>query len=110
MTRSRPEDLETTFAAADVEGIEERLEDFIRPYLKLLARREQREHAALYIGGRLRQLPRRTVEPIATEHGRKRRPLQHFVGAGAHRRGSRRARRTPEVALDGPMAELGQFN
>jgi len=82
MARSDPENLETTLAAADIEGIEERLESFLKPYLKLLARREQREHAALYIGGRLRQLPRRTVEPIAIEHGKERRPLQHFVGAG----------------------------
>jgi SRSO17 transposase len=77
-----PSDRETSFAVEDVEGIEQRLGLFLKPYLKLLARKEQRGHAAVYIGGRLRQLPRRTVEPIAIEHGSKRRPLQHFIGAG----------------------------
>ena len=69
-------------AVDDVDGIEERLETFLKPYLGLLARREQQEHAADYVNGRLRNLPRRTTEPIATERGKKRRPLQHFVGAG----------------------------
>jgi SRSO17 transposase len=79
MGRSRHE---TEVPVDDLAGMQERLDGFLTPYLKLFARAEQREHAAIYINGRLRQLPRRTLEPIATEHGKKRRPLQHFVGAG----------------------------
>jgi SRSO17 transposase len=75
-------DAETEVAVDDVLGIEKQLESFLEPYLDLFPRREQQEHAALYVTGRLRELPRRTTEPIATERGRKRRPLQHFVGAG----------------------------
>lgn len=73
---------ETELAVEEVEGIEERLATFLKPYMKLLMRREQCEHAEVYVSGRLRQLPRRTTEPIASERGKKRRPLQHFVGAG----------------------------
>ena len=73
---------ETELAVDEVEGIEARLAAFLKPYQKLLTRTEQRAHAEVYVEGRLRQLPRRTTEPIASERGRKRRPLQHFVGAG----------------------------
>ena len=75
-------DSEAEVAVDDVLGIEKELESFLEPYLDLFPRREQREHAALYVTGRLQELPRRTTEPIATERGKKRRPLQHFVGAG----------------------------
>jgi SRSO17 transposase len=79
MTRSRPE---TELAVEEVEGIEERLAAFLKPYMRLLVRKEQRTHAEVYVKGRYQQLPRRTMEPIAVERGKKRRPLQHFVGAG----------------------------
>jgi SRSO17 transposase len=93
-------DSETDFAADDVEGIEGRLETFLKPYLRLLTRREQQEHAAIYVNGRLRQLPRRTTEPIATERGRKRRPLQHFVGAGKWNDGAIRSKMSRRVAAE----------
>ena len=73
---------ETDVAVDVVAGIEDRLEEFLKPFLKLFTRREQREHASVYVNGRLRELPRRTMEPIAIDRGLKRRPLQHFVGAG----------------------------
>jgi SRSO17 transposase len=79
MARSRSE---TELAVEEVDGIEDRLARFLKPYMKLLTRVEQCEHAEVYVTGRLQQMPRRTTEPIATEHGKKRRPLQHFVGAG----------------------------
>ena len=69
-------------AAGDLAGIQERLDDFLVPFQKLFPRAEHREHASIYVNGRLRNLPRRTTEPIAIERGKKRRPLQHFVGAG----------------------------
>lgn len=73
---------ETELDVDEVLGLEGRLQLFLKPYLKLLGRSEQHEHAAMYVSGRMRQLPRRTSEPIATDAGKKRRPLQHFVGAG----------------------------
>lgn len=79
MARSRPE---TEFAVEEVLGIEDRLAAFLKPYTKLLTRKEQHAHAEVYVKGRYQHLPRRTLEPIAVERGKKRRPLQHFVGAG----------------------------
>lgn len=69
-------------AADALAGIQERLDEFLIPFQRLFPRAEQRMHASVYVNGRLRNLPRRTTEPIAVEHGKKRRPLQHFVGAG----------------------------
>jgi SRSO17 transposase len=60
----------------------ERLTDFLGPYFPLFGRRENHEHARMYVEGRLRRVERRTLEPIANEHGVHRRPLQYFVGAG----------------------------
>jgi len=58
------------------------LDDFIEPYLPLFGRRENHGHARMYVEGRLQRLERRTLEPIANEHGVHRRRLQYFVGAG----------------------------
>jgi len=97
MARSRSE---TELAVEEVEGIEDRLAAFLEPYMKLLTRREQREHAEVYVGGRLRELPRRTTEPIASERGRKRRPLQHFIGAGKWNDGAIRRKICRDVARE----------
>lgn len=97
MARSRSE---TEFAVEEVEGIEDRLAVFLKPYMKLLTRIEQCEHAEVYVNGRLRQLPRRTTEPIASERGKKRRPLQHFVGAGKWDDGAIRRKMCRAVATE----------
>jgi SRSO17 transposase len=73
---------ERELAVEDVADIQKRLEEFLRPFQEMFVREEQRMHALMYIEGRARQLTRRTIEPIAVERGVKRRPLQHFVGAG----------------------------
>lgn len=59
-----------------------RLHSFAARYLPRFWRREQREHAVTYLEGLLSDLPRKSVEPIAVDHGLYRRPLQLFVGAG----------------------------
>ena len=92
--------LETEFGVDDVDGIERRLATFLKPYQKLLTRAEQCEHAEVYVKGRLQQLPRQTVEPIATERGKKRRPLQHFVGAGKWDDAGVRKKMCREVAAE----------
>ncbi len=58
------------------------LDRFLDRYLPCFYRTEQREHARTYIQGLLSDLPRKTIEPIATDHGQHRRPLQRFIGAG----------------------------
>src|ERR1051325_8322369 len=58
------------------------LSAFLGRYLPLFYRDEQRDHAATLLRGKLTGLQRKTTEPIASLAGQKRRPLQHFVGAG----------------------------
>jgi SRSO17 transposase len=55
---------------------------FIQRYLPCFYRNEQRQHAQIILQGKLTGLQRKTTEPIAIEADLKRRPLQHFVGAG----------------------------
>src|SRR4051812_50201479 len=55
---------------------------FAQRYLPLFHREEQRGHALTVLRGKLTGLERKTTEPIATQAGLKRRPLQLFVGAG----------------------------
>jgi SRSO17 transposase len=59
------------------------LTSFLQRYLPIFYREEQREHARLVIEGRLSDLERKTLEPIARLAGRQRKPVQNFVGAGA---------------------------
>lgn len=74
--------VEDVMTAEDIEGMVSRLREFLEPYLPLFGRVENRGHAQMYVEGRLERLERRTLEPIANEHGVHRRPLQYFVGAG----------------------------
>ncbi len=71
---------EGVVSAQDIEGMVSRLGEFLEPYFPLFGRPENRGHAHMYVEGRLERLERRTLEPIATEHGVHRRPLQYFVG------------------------------
>ncbi len=68
---------------AAVRGCAGRLERFLQRYLPLFYREEQRELAEVVVQGRLSRLERKTSEPIAALAGRHRKPVQHFVGAGA---------------------------
>src|SRR5204863_497451 len=60
----------------------ERLTAFAQRYLPLFHRAEQRRHGLTVLRGKLTGLQRKTTEPIATQAGQDRRPLQLFVGAG----------------------------
>jgi SRSO17 transposase len=68
---------------AAIRRCQEHLTSFLQRYLPLFYRREQRDLATLVIQGRLSGLERKTSEPIAHQAGRHRKPVQHFVGAGA---------------------------
>src|SRR5262245_28346531 len=67
---------------ATVRACLDHLTRFAQRYLPLLHRTEQRGHALTLLQGKLTTLQRKTTEPIATQAGQKRRPLQLFVGAG----------------------------
>ena len=73
----------TEVASDDLSSCGGRLTAFIQRYLPLFARQEQRCHAQSILQGKLTGLQRKTTEPIASQAGLKRRPLQHFVGAGS---------------------------
>ena len=70
-------------SAAAVRGCERRLERFLERYLPLFYRVEQHELAEVVLQGKLSHLQRKTSEPIAHQAQRHRKPVQHFVGAGA---------------------------
>ena len=69
-------------SAAAVRSCADRLTAFAQRYLPHFHREEQRGHALTVLRGKLTGLQRKTTEPIATQAGQKRRPLQLFVGAG----------------------------
>src|SRR6266852_8346455 len=69
-------------APAAVQSCPAHLEAFVARYLPRFYRDEQRQHARTILRGKLTGLERKTTEPIATQFGQKRRPLQLFVGAG----------------------------
>ncbi len=73
---------QTDVSPDDVRACARHLTAFIQRYLPCFYRDEQRGHADTILRGKLTGLQRKTTEPIATQAGQKRRPLQHFVGAG----------------------------
>jgi SRSO17 transposase len=74
---------DATLSAAAVCHCRDHLTQFLQRYLPLFYREEQRELATVVIQGRLSGLKRKTSEPIAYLADRERKPVQHFVGAGA---------------------------
>jgi len=73
---------QTDVAPQTVNSCFRRLTAFIQRYLPFFYRQEHRQHADTILRGKLTGLQRKTTEPIATQAHQKRRPLQHFVGAG----------------------------
>jgi SRSO17 transposase len=76
---------QTDVAPQTVNRCSRHLTAFIQRYLPCFYREEQRHHADTILRGKLTGLERKTTEPIATQAHQKRRPLQHFVGAGLWR-------------------------
>jgi SRSO17 transposase len=73
---------QTDVAPQTVNSCSRRLTAFIQRYLPFFYRQEHRLRADTILRGKLTGLQRKTTEPIATQAHQKRRPLQHFVGAG----------------------------
>jgi SRSO17 transposase len=68
---------------AAVRACRHHLRAFLARYLPVFYRSEQRELAEVVLQGKFSGLQRKTAEPIAHLAGRHRKPVQHFVGAGA---------------------------
>jgi len=62
-------------------GMLKRLEEFVKPFIASLGRREPKENAHIYISGLLSDLGRKNVESIAYRYDRDRRALQRFIGS-----------------------------
>jgi SRSO17 transposase len=73
---------DANLSAAAIDGCADHLEDFLGRYLPRFTRQEHHDHARTILRGKLSGLERKTTEPIATQAGQERRPLQLFVGAG----------------------------
>src|SRR5580704_1572126 len=63
-----------------VEDLGKRIEPFLRRYLPLFQRAEQRTNAQRILEGKLTSLSRKTAEPIAHHLGVRREVLQDFLG------------------------------
>ena len=61
-------------------GVLPRLERFLDPFVELLQRSEQAQHARHYVAGLLSELEYKNVESIAYLHDQPREPLQQFIG------------------------------
>jgi SRSO17 transposase len=70
-------------SAVEVSACRRLLGSFLQRYLPRFYRVEQHELARVVVQGKLSDLQRKTSEPIAARAGRHRKPVQHFVGAGA---------------------------
>jgi SRSO17 transposase len=73
------------FADAEVHpcilrGVLPRLERFLDPFVEVLQRSEQGQHARHYVAGLLSNLEYKNVESIAYLHNQEREPLQQFIG------------------------------
>jgi len=62
------------------DGMLKRLEQFAKPFIASLGRREPKENAHIYISGLLSDLKRKNVESIAYRYDQDRRALQRFIG------------------------------
>jgi len=69
-------------SSADVRGCRDHITRFLKRYLPLFYREEQRGHAGAFVRGLLSGLPRKSVEPIAAQASVPRKNLELFVGCG----------------------------
>jgi len=63
-----------------VDRVMPRLERFMEPFVDRLVRREQIEHAGMFVRGLLSDLEHKNTESIAYRFGQERMPLQWFIG------------------------------
>lgn len=73
---------EATVVELSIRRLVEGIDVFLKPFYRMFGTKPSQGQARRYVAGRMQQLDRRTLEPIATADGVPRRALQHFVGAG----------------------------
>lgn len=71
---------ECRVASKVIDGVMPRLERFMEPFVDKLVRREQIEHAGMFVRGLLSDLEHKNTESIAYRFGQDRMPLQWFIG------------------------------
>jgi SRSO17 transposase len=82
------------------EGVAPRLEQFMRPFVAQLARREQVDHALTLVRGLLSDLEDKNVESIAYRFNQGRMPLQWFIGVSKWNDQPLRAELTRQVGRE----------
>jgi SRSO17 transposase len=63
-----------------LEGVLERLKEFVRPFAASLTHAAQRDHLEEYVAGLVSNVKRKNIETIAYLHEQDRQPLQKFIG------------------------------
>jgi SRSO17 transposase len=63
-----------------LEGVLERLKEFVGPFAASLAHAAQRDHLEEYVAGLVSNVKRKNIETIAYLHEQDRQPLQKFIG------------------------------
>ena len=63
-----------------LEGVLNRLKDFVQPFAATLKHTAQREHAERYVAGLVSNVKRKNIETIAYLYEQDRQPLQKFIG------------------------------
>jgi len=63
-----------------LEGVLERLAEFVRPFAASLEHAAQRDHLQEYVTGLVSNVQRKNIESIAYLHEQDRQPLQKFMG------------------------------
>lgn len=71
---------ECAVAPQVIDRVLPRLERFMEPFVEPLVRREQQQHAQMFVQGLLSDLEHKNTESIAYRFGQDRMPLQWFVG------------------------------
>jgi len=63
-----------------LEGVLERLREFVQPFAASLEHAAQRDHLKEYVAGLVSNIKRKNIESIAYLHEQDRQPLQKFIG------------------------------
>jgi SRSO17 transposase len=63
-----------------LEGMPERLVEFVEPFTRSILQAKQRRRAAEFIGGLMSDVERKNAESIAYRHDQERKEMQYFLG------------------------------
>ena len=63
-----------------LEGIPDRLVEFVQPFTRSILQAKQRRRAAEFIGGLMSDVERKNAESIAYRHDQERKEMQYFLG------------------------------